>query len=235
MRNGIVAGIAAGVAAAMAAACAWQAPHIPGAAIAAPADFPERHYREVAARGEPVFRVDPASSLVVVEVRRGGSFAHLGHDHVVASHDVQGYVAPGEGRADLYVRLDRLAVDEPELRAAAELDTRPSAGDVAGTRRNMLNVLQAARYPYAVVRVGRGDGNGGDAGANVAITLHGTTRTTPVALQIDAGADEIRVAGRMSLRQTDFGIEPLSVLGGAIQVLDRLDLHFTVRAHRVIR
>ena len=52
-------------------------------------------------------------SRIVIEVRRGGTLAQLGHDHVVVSHDVAGYVAPAEGRADLYVRLDRLVVDEP--------------------------------------------------------------------------------------------------------------------------
>jgi len=34
----------------------------------------------------------------------------------------------------------------------------------------------------------------------------------------------------MSLNQTDFGITPLSVLGGAIQVQDKLDLRFHIVA-----
>jgi hypothetical protein len=110
----------------------------------------------VAARGSPVFRVDPASSLVVILVRRGGSLARLGHDHVVASHDVQGLVAPGEGRSDLYVALDRLVVDEPALRAEAKLDTQPTEEDIAGTRRNMLNTLQANEFPFALVNIARG-------------------------------------------------------------------------------
>ena len=69
-----------------------------------PAAFPAQHYLAAIARGEPVFRIDAARSLVVIEVRRAGSLARLGHDHVVASPDVQGYVAPKEGMADLYVR-----------------------------------------------------------------------------------------------------------------------------------
>src|SRR2546427_12431480 len=84
-----------------------------------PADFPEGYYREALAQGKPVFRVDSRESLVVIEVRRSGSLARLGHDHVVASHEVGGYVVPDEGRADLYVALARLAMDEPRLRAGA--------------------------------------------------------------------------------------------------------------------
>jgi hypothetical protein len=75
-----------------------------------------RLYRAALARGEPVFRVDPARSLVVIEAHRAGSLVRVGHDHVVASHDVQGYAAPDQGRSDLYVPLGRLVVDEPELR-----------------------------------------------------------------------------------------------------------------------
>ncbi len=59
-----------------------------------PAELSDTYYQGLLAQGKPVFRVDPARSIVVIEVRRGGSFAHLGHDHVVASHDVAGHIAP---------------------------------------------------------------------------------------------------------------------------------------------
>ena len=101
-----------------------------------------------------MFRVDPARSLLLIVVRRGGALAQFGHDHVVASHDVAGYIAPDEGRADLYVPLDALVVDEPALRAEAGFDTQPSAADIAGTRRNMLEkVLETSRHPYALIAV----------------------------------------------------------------------------------
>src|SRR4030095_3316979 len=76
-----------------------------------PEGFPAAYYVDAAKRGVPVYAIDPKSPLVVIEVRRAGTLAQLGHDHVVASHDAQGYVAPAEGRADLYVRLDQLVVD----------------------------------------------------------------------------------------------------------------------------
>jgi len=37
----------------------------------------------------------------------------------------------------------------------------------------------------------------------------------------------------MTLDQTAFGITPFSVLGGAVAVLDRLDVRFRIRADRV--
>src|SRR6266705_7198363 len=199
-----------------------------------PADFPEDYYRDAAAQGKPVFRVDPRESLVVIEVRRAGSLARLGHDHVVASHEVGGYVAPDEGRADLYVALERMAVDEAALRAEAGFDTQPTESDTEGTRANMLvRVLEADKFPFALIRVSGVDASRPEAAMSVAITLHGVTRTLQAPARIDADADLIEVSGRLSFDQTDFGITPYSVLGGAIAVRNGVDLRFRVRARRL--
>ena len=142
------------------------------APVAPPAEFPEGDYQQLLKAGKPVYRVDPGESLVVIEVRRGGSLARLGHDHVVASHDVTGYIAPGEGRADLYVALAKLVVDEPELRKEAGFDTQPSESDIEGTRSNMLgHVLEAERYPFALIAVTGADAKDKNPVLAVAITL----------------------------------------------------------------
>lgn len=199
-----------------------------------PAEFPEAYYQQAGVQHRSVFRIDPAQSLVVIEVRRGGSLSQFGHDHVIASHDVMGYVASDEGRADLYVALDRLVVDEPELRAEAGFNTQPTEADIAGTRRNMLEkVLDSGQYPFAFIRVNGVVAGEGSPRLNVSITLHGVTRTLQVPAQIDWRDDEIGVSGRLALNQTDFGIAPFSILGGAIQVQDRVDLRFRMRARRL--
>jgi hypothetical protein len=195
-----------------------------------PADFPAQEYRSALAQGSPIYRVDAASTLIVLEVRRAGSLARLGHDHVVASHDVDGYVLPDAAHADLYVRLDRLVVDETALRDAAGFDTHPSPADIVGTRGNMLDkVLDADAYPFARIRV---DGVDASGVIDVALTLHGMTRAMRVPAQIERTAGELIVSGRVTLAQTDFGIAPLSILGGAIQVRDAVDVRFRIDAKR---
>jgi hypothetical protein len=181
-----------------------------------------------------VFRVDAARSLVVIEVRRGGSLARLGHDHVVASHDVIGNIAPDEGRADLYIRLDALTVDEPDLRASAGFDTQPDADDIAGTRRNMLQkVLQTDRYPYAAIRISDVGAGGAAIPVRVAVTLHGVTRTVDAIARWDRTPEDFAVSGTFAIDQTEFGMTPLSVLGGAITVQDRVNIAFRIRARRM--
>lgn len=209
------------------AACA-PPPPLPSAS-ALPVDFPEARYRQAEAQGRRVLRIDPAASLVAIEVRRGGPLAGLGHDHVVASRDLRGYVDAEAGRADLYVPLQRLTVDEPGLRAEAKLDTQPSPDAIEGTRRNMLEkVLDAGRYPFALIRAARATDD--PAKLDVALTLHGTTRRFDIPLQMETLPDGLAVSGRLTFQQTDFGLTPYSVLGGALRVEDRLELRFRIVA-----
>jgi polyisoprenoid-binding protein YceI len=217
----VVAGLLAG--------CAPGAP-TQGAARSpsVPAGLPETFYRQAEANGVKVLRVDPVHSLLAIEVRRAGSLARLGHDHVVASHDVQGYVAPEQGRADLVIPLARLTVDETPLRAQAGFDTQPSTEAIEGTRRNMLEkVLEVERFPLALIRIDR---TADPAHLRVIITLHGVTREYQVPAQIEAVAGGLVVSGRLDFKQSDFGIIPFSILGGAVQVQDRLDLRFRIQA-----
>ena len=237
MRLHLQRGLAAAIASSLLAGCALLAPEPappPTAPVAAPADFPEAYYRQAAAQGKPVFRVDPAASVVIIEVRRSGSLSRLGHDHVVASRHVGGYVAPGEGRADFYVPLAHLVVDEDKLRAEAGFDTQPSESDIAGTRANMLEkVLEADKFPFALIQVSGAGKGGGD--INLALTLHGQTRTLQVPAQIDADAGQVSVSGKLSFNQTDFGITPFSLFGGALAVRDAVDLRFRIHAVPEVR
>lgn len=186
-------------------------------------------YRWYRSAKEAVYRIDPARSLIAVTVRRGGPFARLGHDHVVASRSVNGYAAPRTGRADFGFRLDELTVDEPALRKEAQLDTEPSAEAVAGTRTNMLTkVLDAERFPRVELhaqRVAKDPGN-----LKLAITLQGVTREYLVPTTIESGSGTLSASGELTVLQTDFGITPMSVLGGAIKVEDALRIRFTLVA-----
>ena len=221
--------LAAAALAGILAACA-QLPRVE-APSAPPAEFPEAYYLQALKQGKPVFRVDSRESLVVIEVRRSGSLARLGHDHVVASHEIVGYAAPDEGRADLYVALARMQVDEAALRKEAGFDTQPSESDIEGTRANMLEkVLEADKFPFALIGVREANARRGDVTLSVAITLHGSTRTLQVPAEIEADAEKMSVTGRFSFEQSDFGITPYSLLGGAIAVKNGVELRFRIIA-----
>ncbi|MET0204055.1 MAG: YceI family protein [Casimicrobiaceae bacterium] len=222
------------LAAAAVAACVPQEVRPPGAGpvAAAPEDL-KREYDGLARSGQPVFEVDPARSIVTIEVRRAGTLANLGHDHVVASHDVRGYIAPREGRADVYIRVADLVVDEAQLREAAGFDTQPSAADIAGTRSNMLaRVLHSDEQPFVVASA---TGVRTDAARRVirpTLVVNGIQRVQDVDAAIEMTVESMRVTGQTVVSHTDFGIRPFSILGGALQVADALTVRFDILARR---
>jgi len=223
---------AAVVVAALLAACATEPSRPPPAGGREPPRFPSAYYEDLAKHGQSVFRIDSGRSVIVIEVRRAGSLAHLGHDHVVASHDASGYIAPGEGRADIYAALDTLVVDEPELRDAAGFETHPSASDIAATRRNMLDkVLESDRFPFVLVAVKGAAAGQAQQRIPVAITLHGVTRSVDALVALHRSGDNLSVTGSLSIDQSQFGIVPYSILGGAVAVQDRVDIRIRLVAH----
>ena len=208
-------------------ACVPSPVQEPVRSTAAPPAFPMLEYERMAQRGVHVFVVDAGASRVLIEVRRAGPLARLGHDHSLVAH-VHGYIAPQEQRADLYVRLDTLAVDEPDARREAGFDTQPSAADIAGTRQNMLTKVLDARFAFVQVRIAGAQTPGVPTKAVVA--LNGSERVVPVAVERKEDAKRFVATGELSIRQSDFGIAPFSILGGAIQVADRIDVRFTIDA-----
>ena len=182
-------------------------------------------------QGVQLLHIAPDESLLTITVRRGGALARLGHDHVVASHTLQGVVAPAPGRAQFRFRLDEMTVDEASLRQAAGLTTTPSADAIAGTRHNMLvRVLEAERYPWVSIEARR---TGNKQVFDADITLHGVTRTVHLPVRVEQAADgRLQASGSLLMKQSDFGIVPFAVLGGAMAVQDQMELAFRITARQ---
>ena len=183
-------------------------------------------------QGVQLLHIAPDDSLLTITVRRGGALARLGHDHVVASRSLQGVVAPALGRAQFHFRLDEMSVDEESLRQAAGLTTTPSADAIAGTRHNMLvRVLEAERYPWVSIDARR---TGNKEVFDADITLHGVTRTVQLPVRVEQAADgrRLQASGSLLLKQSDFGIVPFAVLGGAMAVQDQMELAFRITARQ---
>ena len=179
--------------------------------------------------GLAAYAVDPRVSSITVTVRRAGLMARLGHDHLVASRTLAGYVSPGADRADISFRVDQMTVDEPQLLRDAGLARQPSPQAVEGTRKNMLGpVLEAQRYPMVMLHAARPAGGR----PRVAVTLHGVTRwmDLPGAVQVDAA--QVSASGTLRLKQTDFGMTPFSVGGGLLSVQDELEVRYHIVARR---
>jgi hypothetical protein len=207
---------------------------------AVPRDYPLSAYQRALARGQDVYRIIPEQSEIVIRVFRGGRLARLGHNHTVASHDVRGHAIVAEpfadSRFDLYFPVTALIVDDPGDRAAAGqgFDTEPSDKAVEGTRGNLLgpSQLDAGNHPFITIAGGVAGGRPPRPELRLGLTVRGVTisRLTRVELRVEGG--RLIASGELSLRQSELGIEPYSVFGGALRVEDVMDLSFRIVAER---
>ena len=156
--------------------------------------------------------------------------AKFGHDHIVASRDIQGYLLLGSDnrcRGDFYLSLNQLIVDDPVLRNDAKLLTSPSEKDIAGTKTNMLISLQAEEFPF--VQLQSIDCAGAIAGQPISVNigLHGVSQKQQLDMEVSRpDAHSLLISGGFEILQSDFGIEPFSVFNGLLKVEDRLEISY---------
>ena len=191
--------------------------------------------------GAAHYRVVQEGTLVYARVFRGGSLERLGHNHVIELRGLRGdiFLADDVGRSlfDLAVSPADAVVDPPALRATqgGDFDTTVSEEARTATRRNMLgpDVLHAGKFPYVTISSSRVEGPLANARVTVDITLKGVTRrlTIPVSIRVEGG--RLAAKGRFDILQSDFGVQPYSVLGGALKVKDKVGLVFNVAAEKV--
>ena len=207
-----------------------------GAASAAPTDL-SATYATLRATAGRVFTLNPAQSAVRIYAFRSGKAAKFGHNHVLSAPDFQGFfhLAPdgsAASRFDLAFRLDQLAFDDPQHRAALgpAFASAISADDTASTRNNMLgdNNFQAARFPWVRIHSVQISGDAPKYAARIAVELHGQTREMLVPLTVSGLPEKLVVEGALVLQQSNFGVKPLSVLGGLLSVQDAVIVEFTL-------
>jgi len=157
---------------------------------------------------------------------------------VVSSQNLHGSVWQGSSLEssgfDITVPVNELVMDDNSARAAEGEDFPLNVSEDAkqGTKANMLRdaLLDAARYPEIRITSVRVQGDANAPVVIAALRIRDQTRqvTVPVALQTtNAG---LRVRGAFEIKQTDFGITPLSIAMGALQVVDAVTIKFDLLA-----
>jgi len=91
-------------------------------------------------------------------------------------------------------------------------------------------VLDGDGHPAVVVQAGRISGTWQQPVVVARITLRGTTRQIEVPVELQVDSQSMVAKGALRIRQSDFGITPFSVGGGAIQVADEVDVRFEIVA-----
>jgi polyisoprenoid-binding protein YceI len=178
------------------------------------------------------YTVDPTKSRFTVRAFATGLLSGLGHDPVIAARDFSGRIdfAPDalvESSMTLVVRADSLAVQND----VSDKDRR----EIERTMKDV--VLQVQQFPEIIFESRQVSGMRMGESLYVAkiegdLTLHGVTRRLTITAQVVPGEDAVRAYGEFLLKQTDFAIKLVSVVGGAMKVKDELKFAFDIVARK---
>ena len=163
--------------------------------------------------------MDVARSTLTVRVFKAGLFSAFGHNH-----EIRAPIARGSFDESADLPSVELQVDARQLQV---LDPDLSAKDRAEVQQTMLgpSVLDSAKFSeirfrsLTIEKTGEGKWRvHGD------LTVHGQTR--PVLVEVTGEPGHYR--GSATVKQTDFGIKPVSAAGGAIKVKDEVRVEFEI-------
>ena len=114
-------------------------------------------------------------------------------------------------------------------------------GDAAKVQAAMLGpqVLDASRFPTVLFRSKTVTGK--NSSSNVydlelrgELSLHGVTRSVVLPLRVELDGDNLKATGQLALRQTHYGISPVSV-AGVVNVKDEITIEYVIVANRSAR
>ena len=127
------------------------------------------------------YRIDPGQSELRVLVYRGGSLAHLGHNHVLVNHGLSGSVIVADrlqtSSFEFAAPVENFVVDDAQARReeGADFPGEVPEDAKAGTLHNMLSATQlnGAQFPALTVKSVAIDDPQGVATAALTVTVAG--------------------------------------------------------------
>ena len=162
--------------------------------------------------------IDIERSTLHIHVGKAGLFSAAGHEHWVSAPIERG-------------SLDDAAPSHISFTIAAgkltvEADASLSDAQQAEIQRTMQEkVLESGKYPEITFRSTSIEMTGDESWTvRGELSLHGQTHPVNTVVRKQQG----RFVGECRIKQTDFGIQPVRIAGGAVKVKNELDINFTI-------
>lgn len=156
---------------------------------------------------------------MTVLVYKSGILSAFAHNHEIKAPVTDGFV---DNVSNNYVTI---LVDARELKVLDPDVNERTRSEIEKTMHSE-KVLDSARYPSIEFRsiVITAMGNSRDYIVTGNLTLHG--KTHPITLHVVSADGHYR--GNATIKQSDFGITPIHIGGGAIRVKDEVKIEFDI-------
>ncbi len=192
-----------------------------------------------APEGTTAFQLDASASKIWLYLHADGPMAKVGHSHVITSSGLTGsiWLHPQTEHSGCAFELPvaALIVDDPQERAAAggEFSEPLDEAARAGTRDHMLGDRQlgASQYPKLSLQCQRISVTGDAVTVELAVTLRDHTSRLAVPVKWQRTGNTLQASGEFTFTQTSLGLEPYSLLLGALRVSDAIQARFQLVAH----
>ena len=190
--------------------------------------------------GSTQFQLDANATEIWLFLHAEGPLAKIGHTHVITTHGLRGSVWLHPqlelSSCDFQLPVDAFVVDDPQERAAAGAEFAEPLDEAAraGTREHMLGdrQLAAAQYPLVSLHCQRVATTADGVTLQLVVTLRDHQAQIAVPVKWQRSGNTLQASGEFSFRQTALGLEPYSLLLGALRVSDEIRARFQLVAHQ---
>jgi len=164
--------------------------------------------------------IDTQRSTIAIHVGKSGLLSAAAHDHTIDAPIASGTMRESpEPKIEFRIETARMTVKaDPKVDAKTQATIQKDMEDMT---------LETAKFPEIAFRSSRIEKlAGGQWKVDGDLSLHGVTK--PVSLTVKQTGDAYTT--RTVLRQTDFGIKPISIGGGMIKVKNEVEIEFQIYA-----
>jgi|SRR5665213_2466267 len=176
------------------------------------------------------FLIDTSGSKFTVQAFSAGLLSSFGHNPIIAIRDFDGQI-----------RIDRETLQDGHMRVDVHTKRMDLVDQMKSDDRKKLeqemyaNVLNVDQFPTASfeskeISVQKLGGDLAMAHVEGQLAFHGVTRAFPIDARVTRMGTMLRISGQCTLRQSDFGIKPVSFAGGALKLKDELKFSFELVA-----
>jgi polyisoprenoid-binding protein YceI len=190
---------------------------------------------QTATKPEPAlmrFLIDKNGSRFTVQAFATGLLSSFGHNPTIGIRDFEGeiqFIPETYDKASLHLSLKTTGLDV--------LDEMKSSDRKQLEQTMYEQVLEVQRFPAAVyeskdIKVEKPGNSPIVARVNGELTFHGVSQNQSIVARVADMGSVLRISGDFELRQSDFGVKPVSFAGGALRLKDQLKFTFELVARR---
>jgi len=164
--------------------------------------------------------IDLQRSTITIHVGKAGLLSVAGHDHTISAPISSGAIRESTPpHVEFTIETAKMTVmPDPKVDGKTQAQIQKDMEEMT---------LETGKYPQITFRSSRVDKQAeGQWKVEGDLALHGVTKSLVLTVK---RAREAYTA-RTTLKQTDFGIKPISVGGGTIKVKDQVEIEFTIFA-----